>query len=87
LDIFSKASELIINQQKCLINPIQCGLEDLVTLLKFFPGRLQPFPCKYLGIPLSTTKLKKEHLQPLIDRVYANLPTWKAALMTKAGRA
>jgi hypothetical protein len=68
LDIFGKASRLIINQPKCLINLIQCGLEDSVTLLKFFADRLQPFPCKYLGIPLSTMKLKKEHLQPLIDK-------------------
>jgi hypothetical protein len=42
LDIFGKASGLIINRQKCLINPIQCGLEDSVTLLKFFPDGCNP---------------------------------------------
>jgi hypothetical protein len=55
-------------------------------LLQFFPGRLQPFPCKYLGVPLSIHKLKKEDLQPLIDKVSASLPTWKAGLMSCVGR-
>jgi hypothetical protein len=32
-------------------------------------------------------KFKKEALQPLIDKVTAGLPTWKAGLMTQAGRA
>jgi hypothetical protein len=56
-------------------------------LLQFFPGRLQSFPCKYLGVPLSTKQLSKTDLQPLVDRVVAGLTTWKAGLMTRAGRA
>jgi hypothetical protein len=40
-----------------------------------------------LGIPLSLYKLKKEALQPLIDKVAAGLPTWKAGLLTQAGGA
>jgi hypothetical protein len=86
LQVFRSASGLHINPQKCLINPIQCGLEESVMLLQFFPGRLQPFPCKYLGAPLSIHKLKKEDLQPLIDKVLAGLPTWKAGLMSCVGR-
>jgi hypothetical protein len=86
LDIFAAASGLSINKNKCLLNPIQCSLEETVTL-RFFPGRLQAFPYTYVGVPLSVTKLKRNDLQPLIDRVSSNLPTWKAGMMTAAGRA
>jgi hypothetical protein len=51
LEIFAKASGLKTNINKCLISPIQCDLEATVTLLTFFPGKLDPFPIKYLGIP------------------------------------
>jgi hypothetical protein len=60
LDIFAAASGLQINSNKCLLNPIQCNIEDTVNLLRFFPGRLQAFPCNYLGVPLSVTKLRRK---------------------------
>ena len=47
---------------------------------------LQAFPIRYLGIPLSIYKLRKCDLQHLVDKVIASLPTWKAGLLTKAGR-
>lgn len=86
LEIFGRASGLHINANKCLISPIRCDLEATVTLMRYFPGRLQTFPCNYLGIPLSTGKLRKGDLQPLVDKISSGLPTWKAHLMTRAGR-
>jgi hypothetical protein len=44
------------------------------------------FPCKYLGLPLAITKLKTEHLQPIIDQMTDLLPSWKVDLLTRAGR-
>jgi hypothetical protein len=87
LDIFGNTSGLRVNPDKCTISPIQCGLDDSVTLLQHFPGKLTSFPCKYLGIPLAIRKLKKTELQPLVDRVSQGLPTWKAGMMSRAGRA
>jgi hypothetical protein len=40
----------------------------------------------YLGIPLSTKKLPKSALQPLVDKVADNLPTWKGQLLQCTGR-
>ena len=54
--------------------------------MKFLPGDLQAFPILYLGIPLSINKPRKCGLQHLVDKVVARLPTWKAGLLTKAGR-
>lgn len=78
LDIFASAFGLNINPGKCLLLPIECNLHGTACIMNFFPGRLQPFPCKYLGIPLSLRKWTKGDLQPLVDRVAVALPTWKA---------
>jgi hypothetical protein len=86
-DIFGRASGLRINPGKCTISPIQCGLDGTIALLRYFSGKLSPSPCKYLGITLAIQKLKKVELQPLVDRVSQGLATWKAGLMSRAGRA
>ena len=87
LEIFGQASGLRTNGNKCLISPIHCNVNDMVNLYCFFPGKLAPFPVKYLGIPLAISRLKKSDLQPLVDKVANCLPTWKASLINKAGRA
>ena len=87
LELFGRASGLKTNGNKCLLSPIQCNLEETVSLVSSFPGKLDPFPIKYLGIPLSITKLRKVHLQPLVDKIGNCLPTWKSNLLNKAGRA
>jgi hypothetical protein len=35
LDIFGSASRLYVNPDKCLMSPIQCGLEETVNLMCF----------------------------------------------------
>jgi len=87
LEIFARVSGLRTNLDKCRISPIQCSLEDTVSLLRHCPGKLDPFPTKYLGIPLSVKRLRKSDLQPLIDKVYDRLPSWKSKFLSKAGRA
>lgn len=75
------------NQDKCAISPIRCSEEDVATVLQVFPCCVQGFPTKYLGAPLSITRLCHASEQPLIDSVAAQIPTWKAGLLTSAGRA
>lgn len=48
--------------------------------------RIAEFPITYLGLPLSVSPLRRGAFQPLIDKVTAAMPTWKAPLMNKAGR-
>ena len=86
LEIFDGASGHRTNMSKCLISPIQCDLEATVMLLTHFPGRIDPFPIHYLGIPLGLKKLSKTALQPLVDKVAKRLPSWKAGLLNRAGR-
>jgi len=86
LEIFGCASGLKVNPNKCHISPIQCDLQATANLVANFPGKIDPFPIKYLGIPLGILKLGKSDLQPLVDKVANRLPRWKAGMMTRAGR-
>jgi len=93
LDLYRRCTKLNLPlSNDCIISAMQaasmtCNLEETVSLVSSFPGKLDPFPIKYLGIPLSITKLRKVHLQPLVDKIGNCLPTWKSNLLNKAGRA
>jgi hypothetical protein len=51
-----------------------------------FVVRVRSFPCRYLGLPLHTKKLRKIDFLPLLDKVGGKLPGWKGRLMSKAVR-
>ena len=65
-----------------LSNSVRPGLHGDTTYL--LPW--QSFPITYLGIPLAIRKLRKNDMQPLIDKVAKRLPSWKSNLLNKAGR-
>jgi hypothetical protein len=64
LDLFTGASNLITNLDKCLISPIRCSEEDIALVQQAFPYQLSPQPCRYLGTPLSVGFLRWEQLSP-----------------------
>jgi hypothetical protein len=66
-DIFHGASGLECNMSKCQLAPIRCSSEQVQMVTDFFPCQVVNFLIKYLGIPLSTTKLPKSAFQPLVD--------------------
>ncbi|KAM0841179.1 hypothetical protein ACQ4PT_059188 [Festuca glaucescens] len=63
-----------------------CSDEIIDMVGPALPCPLGQFPCKYLGLPLSLTKLRKCDIQPIIDKLSQNLPFWKAKLQTREGR-
>lgn len=87
LDLFADALGLITNLDKCSISPIRCSEADIAAVLEAFLGRLAPFPCTYLGIPLTLLKPRRTDEHPLIDKLAARIPTWKAGLLNNVGRA
>jgi hypothetical protein len=76
LQLFGVTSGLKTNLQKSNVLPISCG-EDELQIVQL-PCPLVDFPCKYLGLPLALKKLKKEDIQPIIDKM--------ADLINRAGR-
>jgi hypothetical protein len=85
LEIFGEALGLKTNIQKSNVYPIRCG-EEVVTLQELLPCEISSFPCKYLGLPLSLSKLSRNQTQSIIDKIADQLPRWKTDLMTRAGR-
>jgi hypothetical protein len=55
-------------------------------VLAAFPCQVTEFPTKYLGAPLALSRLCRAQEQALVDKVSARIPTWKAGLLTQAGR-
>lgn len=43
-------------------------------------------PIIYLGVPLSTGRIPRSFIRPLVDKVAAKMPKWKGPLMPKSGR-
>jgi len=87
LHLFGEASGLKTNVQKSTVVPIHCLEEHRTLLQTHLPCQISEFPCKYLGVPHSPHKLTKAPAQPIIERIADRLPSWKAELLTKAGRS
>jgi hypothetical protein len=56
--------------------PIQCHGIDLAPLSAAMQCPVQQFPCTYLGLPLSDKRLRKEDLQPVLDKLAAKVKGW-----------
>lgn len=87
LHLFAGASGLVTNIDKCVLSPIRCTEDMIAEVQDAFPCVLAPFPCKYLGIPLSLRRLRRCNEQALVDKVVARIPTWKSGLLNHAGHA
>lgn len=83
---YANCSGQIINASKsffyaCGIN--QARLAHITNVLGFNVGNL---PFTYLGAPIFKGKPKAIHFQPIVDKVKNKLATWKASLLSIAGR-
>jgi hypothetical protein len=87
LRLFGTASGLKTNVQKSSVVPIRCDDQILNVVKELLPCDFVGFPCKYLGLPLSLTRLTKGQMQNIIDRMSSLLLGWKSELMNRAGRA
>ncbi|WVZ75141.1 hypothetical protein U9M48_023227 [Paspalum notatum var. saurae] len=85
LEVFGHASGLRTNFSKHSVTPLNCTDADLLLLAQL-DCEIKDFPCNYLGIPLTIRKPTKADLLPLIDKIAANLPQWKASLLSRVGR-
>lgn len=86
LIFFAQVTGLQTNMSKTEIHNIFYSDLDLDGILPLFPGNIKPFPCKYLGLPLHTRKLRKVELQPLVDKIGSRIREWKGRFFSSAGR-
>jgi hypothetical protein len=86
LDCFGAALGLGVNYAKITDIPIRCSATIVDAIEQALPCPLGQFPCKYIGLPLSLSTLRKEDIQPFLDKLARRLPFWKARLLTREGR-
>ncbi|XP_066311432.1 uncharacterized protein [Miscanthus floridulus] len=87
LAIFGLASGLFSNLDKSVATPLHCFDHDIARVRDILSCRIEEFPCRYLGIPLSVRRLRRSDEQPLIDKVAARIPKWNGSLLNVAGRS
>ena len=74
---FSRISGLKPSFEKSLVffgNVPDRVKSAILNILPFGEGTV---PIKYLGVPLISTRLYKDHCSPLIDKVKMRLKNWK----------
>lgn len=83
---FGEVMGLNTNLAKSQIAPIRCENINLQNITEIFPAQVTHFPMKYLGLPLALSKLKKVHVQPLLDKCRKKMAPWQGKLLNTAGR-
>ena len=87
LDQFFQFTGLQANNGKsCLFfSNVEDHLVDhILSTLNFVKGQL---PIRYLGVPLITTKLKKQDCDVLVNKICSRISSWKSKFLSYAGRA
>jgi hypothetical protein len=58
----------------------------MINFAKIFCCKIGSFPFKYLGVSLHHEKLKREDIQPVVDRIITRIPGWKGKLLSYSAR-
>jgi hypothetical protein len=77
---------LKINYDKSDVTTIGVDKDRENDLAKIFCCKKGQLPFKYLGVPLHHSKLKREHIQPVVDNVIERIAGWKGRLLSYGGR-
>jgi hypothetical protein len=84
--LFEQASGMRINFHKSEIIPLNLDnnlVHEISHVLNCPVGNL---PLKYLGVPLHFDKLKREDLQPMIDKMIKRAAGWRGKLLAYSSR-
>jgi len=57
-----------------------------VKLARLFCCNIGELPIKYLGVPLHYNRLKREEIQPVVDKLMKRIAGWKGKLLSSAGK-
>ena len=83
---FEQLSGMKINYDKSDLLVLGMDDERANDVAKVFCCKRSDFPMKYLGVPLHFSKLRREDLQPVIDKIVKRIAGWKGRLLSYAGR-
>ena len=77
LYFFESMSGMKINFHKCDLVPINVDEDQAQAFAQTLSCKIGKFPLKYLGVPLHYAKLRKEDLQPLVDKILNQAGGWR----------
>jgi hypothetical protein len=86
LTLFGEATGLKTNFQKSTVMPIRCNGFNITPVLTDLPAKRTQFPTKYLGLPLTTVRLRRVDFQPLVVKTVARFNSWNGRNLNYAGR-
>jgi hypothetical protein len=86
LTCFKQASGMKINYSKSELVSINLDQNEIDSFRNILESVVGSFPIKYLGIPLHYEKLRREDLQPLIDKILKRIAGWRGKLLSYAAR-
>jgi hypothetical protein len=86
LDLFFKDMGLAANCTKSQVFPIRCETPHMDLISELLGYTVGSLPCTYLGIPFSPGRLPRAAMQPLVDKVANQIPSWKGRLLNRSGR-
>jgi len=76
----------VINYSKSTIYSNSISTDRMNRIVQLLNFNIGTFPFNYLGVPIFKGKPKASHLQPVADKICMKLSTWKASLLSMAGR-
>jgi hypothetical protein len=83
---FEKFSGMHINYHKSDLTSINLSEEEIQLYAKTFCYKIGNFPFTYLGVPLHHEKLRREDIQPIIDKIMKRISGWKGRLLSYGDR-
>jgi hypothetical protein len=87
LSCFELMSSMRINYHKSELIPVNIeNVYEVNRWAEIFGCPVGTFPVKYLGIPQHYTKLSREDLQLLVDKIIKRITGWRGKLISRAGR-
>jgi hypothetical protein len=83
---FEQLSGMRINYHKSGLVAINLDDDETNNYAKIFCCKVGSFPFKYLGVPLHHDKLRREDIQPIIDKIIKRIVCWKGKLLSYGAR-
>ena len=86
LTCFENLSGMKINYNKIDLLTLGLDEDENNSLARLFCCNIGSFPIKYLGVPLHFSKLRREDIQHVVDKLINRIAGWRGKLLSTAGK-
>ncbi|XP_010530574.2 PREDICTED: uncharacterized protein LOC104807150 isoform X3 [Tarenaya hassleriana] len=83
---FSNLSGLQINPEKSELFLAGCSIDEQIAISTAVGIGMGHLPVRYLGVPLSPTRLSKTDYLPLLQKVKSKLTNWQTKFLSSMGK-